>query len=346
MSNVQLSIADCGSPRPEPAVQRRYTPDAYLGSSARAVEIRELVRRLTGVPLSALVISGDTGTGKGLVARILHHSGMRADGPLVEVNCAALPRELAESELFGHEAGSFTGARGRHRGYLEQADGGTLFLDEIGELSPDLQAKLLTAIEDRRVRRVGGEAEFDVDVQVIAASNRDLARRVHDGRFRCDLFHRLNVFRITLPALRERIEDLYQLVPKFVEEFSDLSRRAVCRVDAAIYRLMSRYHWPGNIRELRNVVERAVMLSDGAGLEERWLQLDFSDALADNGRAQVEGDRVIIPLDGSMALADMDSYIIQAALRRHRYNVTATARALNTTRETLRYRIQKYNLHD
>jgi two-component system response regulator AtoC len=322
---------------------RKYRPEAFLGKSPQAAEVRELAQRLSEVPISALIISGETGTGKGLMARILHHSGPCADGPLIEVNCAALPRDLAESELFGHEAGAFTGAKGRHRGYLEQADGGTLFLDEIGELDLDLQAKLLTAIEDRRVRRVGGEKSFDVNVQIKAASNRRLERQVREQRFRSDLFHRLSVFQITLPALRERIDDLEQLVPVFVEEFAAKANKRISHIDESIYRAMSRYHWPGNIRELRNVIERAALLSQGDELEERWLQLDHSLGRG-GGRAEVEGDRVIIPLDGSMALDEMDSYIIQTALERNRFNVTATAKALGTTRETLRYRIQKYQL--
>ncbi len=321
----------------------RYRPETFLGRSARAAEVRELVQRLVEVPISALIIGGETGTGKGLIARILHHSGPRADGPLIEVNCAALPRDLAESELFGHEAGSFTGAKGRHRGYLEQADGGTLFLDEIGELDMDLQAKLLTAIEDRRIRRVGGEKTFEINVEVKAASNRKLERQVRERRFRSDLFHRLSVFQITLPPLRERIEDLQDLVPRIVEEFNGKANKGIDRIGDRIYSALSRYHWPGNIRELRNVLERAVLLSEGDELEERWLQLETMHN-QNKGRAEVDGDRVIIPLDGSMALDEMDSYIIQTTLERNHYNVTATANALGTTRETLRYRIQKYNL--
>lgn len=322
---------------------RRYRPESFIGSSPQAAEVREMVRRLSQAPLSAMIISGETGTGKGLIARILHHSGPVADGPLIEVNCAALPRDLAESELFGHEAGSFTGAKSRHRGYLEQADGGTLFLDEIGELDLDLQAKLLTAIEDRRVRRVGGEKVFEVNVQIKAASNRRLERQVREQTFRGDLFHRLSVFQITLPALRERLGDLEQLVPVFVEEFAAKANKRITRIDDRIFRVMSRYHWPGNIRELRNVIERAVMLSEGERLEERWLQLNYNLSPG-AGRAEVDGDRVIIPLDGSMVLDAMESYIIQTALERHHYNVTATAKALGTTRETLRYRIQKFQL--
>lgn len=322
---------------------RRYRPEAFQGRSAAARRVREMITRLAAIPLSGLVICGETGTGKGLVARILHHSGPRADGPLVEVNCAALPRDLLESELFGHDAGAFTGARGGHRGYLEQADGGALFLDEIAEMGTDLQAKLLTAIEDRSVRRVGGETSIRVDVQVITATNRNLEERVRHGSFRSDLYHRLGVFQLELPALRERLEDLEDLVPAMVAEFNAIAGRQVRQIPASVYDLMRNYRWPGNVRELRNVVERCVLLADNDVFPQRWLHLEDCLAASERG-AEIDGDRVIIPLDGSMALDEMDSYIIQAGLKRHGFNVAATARALGTTRETLRYRIQKYRL--
>jgi DNA-binding NtrC family response regulator len=325
------------------AGSRRYLPDAFVGTSDAAQQLRRLLVRLVEVPFSALIISGETGTGKGLVARILHHSGSRADGPLIEVNCAALPRDLLESELFGHEAGAFTGAKGRHRGLLEQADGGTLFLDEIGEMDLDLQSKLLTSIEDRSLRRLGGERSVKVNVQVVAASNRDLERRVREGSFRSDLFHRLSVFRLDLPPLRERLEDLVDLLPLMVAEFNAVAGRNVKVIPEEVYRRMRRYDWPGNVRELRNVVERAVLLADGEVFPDQWLQLGGALARPAEGPV-VDGNRVIIPLDGSMALDEMDSYIIQTALQKSGYNVTATARALGTTRETLRYRIQKYKL--
>lgn len=323
---------------------RQYRPEAFLGHSEPTQRLREMVERLADVPFSGLVISGETGTGKGLVARILHHSGSRSDGPMVEVNCAALPRDLLESELFGHEAGSFTGAKGRHRGYLEQADGGSLFLDEIGEMDLDLQAKLLTAIEDRQLRRVGGEKAIRVDVQVLVASNRDLEDQVRAGTFRADLYHRLSVFQLKMPALRDRLDDLVDLVPTMVAEFNAIAGRQVKRIPDSVYQRMRDYQWPGNVRELRNEVERCVLLAEGEVFPEKWLQL--GDRLVRQERdPEVEGDRVSIPLDGSMALDEMDSYIIQTALRRNAYNVTATARALGTTRETLRYRIQKYHLN-
>lgn len=323
--------------------RRRYAPSSYLGASKTTEETRRLIARLAEVPFSALIIGGETGTGKGLVARILHHGGPRADGPLVEVNCAALPRELLESELFGHEAGAFTGAKGRHRGYLEQAHEGTLFLDEIAEMGLDLQTKLLTVLEDRRLRRLGGERLIEVDVQIIAASNQSLEARVRSGDFRSDLFHRLSVFRLDLPPLRARLDDLEQLVPVLIDEYNARSGRQVREVPAAVYEQMRGYHWPGNVRELRNVVERAVLLAQGRVFPLEWLQLGQGMAAPGIGPS-VEGDRLMIPLDGSMALDEMDSYIIRTALARSAHNVTAAARALGTTRETLRYRIQKYGL--
>lgn len=324
---------------------RRYTADAYVGHSASARQVRDLLHRLTDVPFSTLVISGETGTGKGLAARVLHYGGKRAQGPIVELNCAALPRELLESELFGHEAGAYTGATARHRGLLEQADGGTLFLDEIGELHLDLQAKLLKAIEDRKFRRLGSEKEIAVDVQIIAASHRDLADMARRGEFRQDLYHRLSVFRLHLPPLRECREDLDELVPLFIAEFNVASGKQIKIVPEPVWDQLRAYDWPGNARELRNVVERCVLLSDGPVFPGQWLQLPGTVAAA-GSRAGPDDDSLRIPLDGSMALDDMDCYIIRTVLERYGGNVTGAARALGTTRETLRYRIRKYGLAD
>jgi DNA-binding NtrC family response regulator len=321
---------------------RVYPVEAFVGHSKAAAEVRELLARLVTVPISALVIGGGTGTGKGLVARILHYSGPRAKAPLVELNCAALPRELLESELFGHEAGAFTGARGRRRGLIEQADGGTLFLDEIAELELDLQSKLLKVIEDQRVRPLGAEREIAVDVQIIAASNRDLAELAREGRFRADLYHRLSVFALELPALRDRIEDLQELVPLFVEEFNVKAGRSVREIPDGVWAALEAYDWPGNVRELRNVIERCVLFSEGPVFPARWLQLP--GASPSGAEPYVEGDTITLPLDGSMSLEDMDRHIVRAALERAGYNITAAARSLGTTRQTLRYRAQKYDL--
>ena len=224
-----------------------------------------MLRKLCQVPFSALVIGGETGTGKGLATRILHYSGRRAAAPLVEINCAALPRELLESELFGHEAGAFTGARKRRRGLIEQASGGTLFLDEIGELELDLQAKLLKVIEDQRLRPLGSESEVTVDVQLIAASNRDLAARGRsEGSFRGDLFHRLSVFGLDAAGrCASGCEDLDDLVPAIVAEYNARSGKTVREIPDAVWTALKAYDWPGNVRELRNVIERCVLFADG-----------------------------------------------------------------------------------
>ncbi len=321
----------------------RFSLDAFVGSSPSAQRVRDLVGQLRDLPLSSVLVGGETGTGKGLVARILHYSGLRSEGPFVEVNCVALPKDLLESELFGHEQGAFTGAKGPHRGLMEQADGGSLFLDEISEMDSHLQAKLLTAIEGRRVRRLGGEREIKVDIQVIAATNRDLKKAVEDGQFRGDLYHRLAVIEIALPTLRDRRDDIAELIAPFIAEFNGKARKSVSVVTAATLARLRAYDWPGNVRELRNVIERCVLLSHGEELPGEWLQIGPPARPAGVG-APEKDDWLYLPLDGSMALDDMERHIIQTALERHDHNVMATARALGTTRETLRYRIQKYGL--
>ncbi|MEY2701299.1 MAG: hypothetical protein RIQ52_2054, partial [Pseudomonadota bacterium] len=230
----------------------------------------------------------------------------------------------------------------------EQADGGTLFLDEIGEMPLDLQAKLLKAIEDRKIRRLGSEKELSVEVQILAASNRDLQAMVDQGTFRGDLYHRLSVFSLKLPSLRDCIEDLEDLVPLFVAEFNARANKQVRVIPEDAWRALRAYHWPGNVRELRNVIERCVLFAEGPVFPSHWLQLPGAPAAAVT-HATAEGgmeERLLIPLDGSMALDDMDCHIIQTTLLRCNGNVTAAARALGTTRETLRYRIRKYGLKE
>lgn len=329
------------------AAQRnvRYTPEAFKGSSVVAQQVRTMIRKLSQVPLSALVIGGDTGTGKGLATRILHYTGLRAAGPLVEVNCAAIPDELLESELFGHEAGAFTGAKGRHRGLIEQAGGGTLLLDEIGELDPGLQAKLLKAVEDQRIRRLGGEREVNVDVQLIAASNQNLEDRVQNGTFREDLYHRLSVFRLDLPALRTRIDDLEELVPLFVDEFNAKAGKRVSVVPDSVWSRLRGYAWPGNVRELRNVIERCVMLATDEVFPEEWLQLSERTARLESAHPHEDDPNVLaVPLDGSVSLDEVESLMIRRALEVSNSNVAAAARRLGITRQTLRYRIEKHGL--
>lgn len=322
--------------------KRAYPVDSFIGTSDKAAEVRDVLSRLIQVPISALIIDGETGTGKGLVARIIHNSGPRAKAPLVEVNCAALPRELLESELFGHEAGAFTGAKAKRRGLIQQADEGTLFLDEISEMHADLQSKLLKVIEDQKVRPLGSDKEISVDVQIIAASNRDLKERIAEGEFRSDLYHRLSVFRMTLPALRERIDDLDELAPLIVDEFNAMAGRSVSEIPDEVWTALKAYDWPGNVRELRNVIERCVLFSEGSLFSSRWLQLPGQS----ESPAKPSGNKnsLSLPLDGSMSLEDMDRFIVTTALEQAQYNMTAAARNLGTTRQTLRYRAQKYSI--
>ena len=321
---------------------RRYGAERFLGTSAEAQETRQLLVQIAGADFSAVIVQGDTGTGKGLAARILHYGGPRASGPLVEVNCAALPEDLLESELFGHEAGAFTGAKGRHRGLFEQADGGTLFLDEIGDLPLGLQAKLLTAVEDRRIRRVGGEREINVDVRIVAATNRDLAEEVAAGRFRSDLYHRLSVFQIRVPRLAERPQDIEELVWTLIAEFNERAHRRLSSVPESVWDALRAHPWPGNVRELRNVVERCVLLSKGDALDPRWLQLSPASAAADPAGGEDAGLR--FALDGSVSLEQFECRVMEEALKRQRGNVTQAARLVGMSRQAMRYRLEKYGL--
>lgn len=325
---------------------RRYGVEAFQGSSPGATAVREMLRRLSAVSMSTMLISGETGTGKGLAARILHHCGLRRNGPMVEVNCAALPRDLLESELFGHEAGAFTGAKGRRRGLVEQAHGGTLFLDEIGEMPLDLQAKLLKVIEDRRLRRLGAGEEITIDLQIIGASNQDLRERVNTRAFREDLYHRLSVFTLDLPALRSRKQDLRLLVPALLDEFNAVAGKSVRVVPDAVWNLMERYDWPGNVRELRNAIERCVLLAESPVFPSQWLGLAVGGDAAPVAcvTPQRLGDALVIPIDGSVSLDEAERQLLGAALEKCGGNATAAARLLGSTRETMRYRIQKHGL--
>jgi DNA-binding NtrC family response regulator len=323
----------------------KYSAQALLGNSDNSNRLRQMLSRVAQVPFSSLILKGETGTGKGLLARIIHYSGNRATGPLVEINCAALPHDLLESELFGYEAGAFTNAVKRHRGLFEQAHQGTLFLDEIGELELNLQSKLLKAVEELKIRRLGSEKEIDIDVQIIAASNRDLPKQTSEGRFREDLYHRLSVLAIDIPPLRARIEDLDALVPAFIVEFNAKSGKKVSPVvSEEILQRLKCYSWPGNIRELRNVIERCVLLSDGQEFPLQWLQLPETMPTQSDNDLPTASNQLKIPLDGSISLHDMEKYILKKTLELTGNNVTAAAKLLGSTRETLRYKVQKHQL--
>jgi len=238
----------------------RFGVGNLIGQSPAMVEVYKLVARVAGLDTTVL-IQGETGTGKELVARAIHHASPRADGPFVVVDCSALAETLFESELFGHERGAFTGALAARRGLLETAAGGTCLLDEIGELSPALQAKLLRTLQEQSIRRVGGNEQIAVNVRMIAATNRDLRKRVEEGAFREDLYYRLNVVSIAVPPLRERGADVHLLAQHFVEQYARAAKKAIRGLARETLDLLSAHQWPGNVRELENAIARAVALS-------------------------------------------------------------------------------------
>ena len=238
----------------------RFGVGNLIGQSPAMVEVYKLVARVAGLDTTVL-IQGETGTGKELVARAIHHASPRADGPFVVVDCSALAETLFESELFGHERGAFTGALAARRGLFETAAGGTCLLDEIGELSPALQAKLLRALQEQSIRRVGGNEQIAVNVRMIAATNRDLRKRVEEGAFREDLYYRLNVVSIAVPPLRERGGDVHLLAQHFVDQYARAAKKAIRGLARETLDLLSAHHWPGNVRELENTIARAVALS-------------------------------------------------------------------------------------
>lgn len=277
---------------------------------------------------SRVLITGESGVGKEVLADVLHAWSPRAGGPLVKVNCAAIPETLLESELFGHEKGAFTGASAQRIGRFELANGGTMFLDEIGEMSPALQSKLLRVTQDGRFQRVGSNTEIHTNARILAASNRNLDIEVSEGRFREDLFYRLNVVELNIPPLRERPEDILPLANRFIAEFS----RGRARFSSAVGEALQRYSWPGNIRELRNAMERAALLSRG--------ELILPDHLPTRVRDAVHQPPAEVVAD-AQRLEEIEHQAILAALRKHDFNRTETARALGISRRTLIYKLQR-----
>jgi two-component system response regulator HydG len=320
-AEVVARVARLLEPAP-PAVSAR----TLVGRHASMQELRARIRAIARRDAAALV-TGESGVGKELVARELHAASRRAAGPFVAVSCCALSEGLLESELFGHERGAFTGAVARVAGRFERAHGGTLFLDEVGEAPPGVQAKLLRALQEREFERVGGAETLRVDVRVVAATNRDLARLRAEGRFRDDLFHRLNVFPLRVPPLRERRSD----VPLLARELAARANLALDWTAAALERLAA-HDWPGNVRELENAIERLGVLCEDSGV----VTLERVEQALDPDAADGAGARA------AFEEAERDRY--EALLRQHRWNVSAVARALGVSRGALRHRMRRYGL--
>ncbi|MDR0993015.1 MAG: sigma-54 dependent transcriptional regulator [Verrucomicrobiota bacterium] len=317
--------------------------EARQGWSARtwvaeSPAMREIVRQtlVLAETNATVLIQGESGTGKELVARALHADGPRAEGPFVAVNCAAFAESLLESELFGHEKGAFTGAAARRAGAFERAKGGTLFLDEIGDAPPPVQVKLLRVLEDRVITRVGGEEAFQVDVRLISATHRDLARQVEEGAFRQDLLYRLQVVGIALPPLRRRHEDIRPLAERFVALAQQEHGRRIQRIEAEWFSRLEAHTWPGNIRELRNVIEAAVVTAPGDVLEASRLQL--------NGPRSADRREESWRIPDNMTLEEIEKQILETALRKNHGNRSLTAEQLGLSRRTIQRKIQEYNL--
>jgi PAS domain S-box-containing protein len=334
LSGVVATIKDITE---ESAPQKREV----IAESASMREVLNFVRRVAASEATTILLEGENGTGKDLVAKTLHYQSVRQAEPFIAINCAAIPETLLESELFGYEKGAFTDARSQKRGIFELADKGTLFLDEIGEIPLMLQAKLLRVLEDQSFRRLGGLKDIQLDLRVVAATNKNLREAVKEGAFRQDLYFRLNVIQILIPPLRERTEDIVPLTRFFIEHYNRKFKRNVEGVSEPAARLLLTHDWPGNVRELRNAIERAMILEESADITPA--SLPISIARQDNGVPLALPVSLDAPVDG-LSLADNERGLLVRALEKTSGNQTQAARLLRITRDTLRYKMKKFNL--
>jgi two-component system response regulator AtoC len=340
-------------------VKRRAGYHAVIGVSAKITELMNFVNKVAASEAGTILIQGESGTGKDLIAKTIHYHSSRQEKAWVVINCSAIPETLMEAELFGHEKGAFTDAKAMKKGLFEVADGGTLFLDEIGELTPLLQAKLLRVLEDQVIRRVGGTRDIQVNVRVIAASNRDLERAVRESRFRQDLWYRLAIISIYLPPLRERKEDILPLVDFFVERYNRKFKKSIRGISEQTRKLLMNHNWPGNVRELKNAIERAMILEDEATLTPEYLPFSVAkqhSALTafestsggnDGGGAQLPNGRSLPPLsipEGGTSLEEVERTMVELALKQANGNQTHAARLLDISRDALRYKLKKFGL--
>jgi DNA-binding NtrC family response regulator len=313
---------------------REFSFESIIGQAPAMTAVKALLERVAASPASTVLLTGETGTGKDLVAKAIHYHSDRATRPFVNITCSALPEQLLESELFGHERGAFTDARQQKRGLFETADGGTVFLDEIGEMTPGLQSKLLRFLEERTFKRVGGLSDIRVDVRVIAATNRNLEDEVKAGKFREDLFYRLQVMPIVLPPLRDRRGDVLLLAGWYISRYNSEFRKRVKGLTAEAAAMLEQYRWPGNVRELRNAIERAMLLTD----KDRLAPDDFTTLSRTTQTAIFR-----LPPDG-VNLEEVERQLLVQALERARGNQTRAGALLGINRDQVRYRIEKFGL--
>jgi two-component system nitrogen regulation response regulator NtrX len=315
------------------------TARRMIGESKAMRDLRALVAKVAPTQARVLV-QGENGSGKELVARLIHETSARAAGPFVDVNCAAIPKDLLESELFGHERGSFTGATEQRKGKFEQADGGTLFLDEVGDLSLDAQAKVLRVIEEQRVQRVGSSEPIPVDVRFVSATNKDLEKGVADGSFREDLYYRLAVVPVRVPPLRERMEDVGPLAARFLSDFATALGRSPPRLSEEAIAWLMRQPWPGNVRQLRNLMERTAILAEGEEISFR----DFERMTGPPPEARGAGDLFASDLPFEAFKEEAEKLYLQIHLAKNEWNVKRTAERLGMQRSNLYKKIERYDL--
>ena len=317
-----------------------------IAESPSMRDLFHFVRRVAASEATTILLEGENGTGKDLVAKTLHYQSMRQTEPFIAINCAAIPETLLESELFGYEKGAFTDAKAQKRGIFELADKGTLFLDEIGEIPLMLQAKLLRVLEEQSFRRLGGLKDIKLDLRVIAATNKNLREAVKESAFRQDLYFRLNVIHITIPPLRERPEDIAPLTQFFIDHYNKKFKRHIEGASNDAHRLLVAHDWPGNVRELRNAIERAMILEETSLITTASLPLSVSHARETHGHAAiaaVDAPEPALAEDG-LSLEDNERQLLVRALEKTNGNQTQAARLLRITRDTLRYKMKKFNL--
>jgi two-component system, NtrC family, response regulator AtoC len=322
--------------------QDTYSVDRIIGTSSAIVETKELAQKIADSEANTILVQGESGTGKDLVAKALHFMSRRSRQPFMVLNCAAIPEQLLENELFGHERGAFTDAKTMKKGLFELADGGTVFFDEISELHLNLQAKLLRVLEDQTFRRIGGIKDIRSDVRVICASNKDLEKMVREGHFREDLFYRLSVIPILLPPLRDRKEDIALLANHFVADYNVRFNKTIRGITPRAMKVLQNYDWPGNVRELRNAIERAMILQDQGVIDVDLLPLRISEFTGESASLPGKGS-LMIPPQG-IDLYQVEKELIRQALAKARGNQTQASRLLSISRDTLRYKMKKYDL--
>lgn len=322
-----------------------YSFDRFITRSPSMLEILSLAKKVASTDCSTVLIQGESGTGKDLLAKIIHCESSRALNPFIEISCTALPETLIESELFGFEKGAFTDAKNAKKGLFEIAEGGTVYLDEIGDVKPSMQVKLLRVLEEKTFKHIGGSKDISLDVRIIAATNRKLEAEVEKGNFRQDLFYRLKVLPVNIPPLRERKDDIIPIAWSIISQLNIEFKKDIRHLSKEAEELLVKYHWPGNVRELRNVIERIMILSEADTILPDHLPLEIKKPPANHAEINDDNEMekrfcITIPKEG-LDLAEVEKSYIKQALNTANGNQTKAARLLNISRDTLRYRMQK-----